>query len=135
MRITCSTTVCPASKHSDDEYADMPRLISDDEDPARPTTVTNGNGLHSGLLPLEHVQLAIAASRLRQEESIPEDILKNLHWLFNIPSEKNMDLEKRSADFRNHCPMLDEFSCKVVADWSTHASRSAHSERYKRKCY
>ena len=95
----------------------MPELISDDgaEEWSLLTVVPNGNGPLVGLLPLEHVQLAIVASRIPQDEPIPDDILANLHWLFNIPAVQSMDLETRGADVENHCEMLDKFRSEVVA--------------------
>ena len=57
--------------------------VSDEEDLAAPTSVPNGNGLPFGLEPLEHVQLSVAVSRIPHAKSIPDDILGNLHYLFN----------------------------------------------------
>ena len=90
----------------------MPELFGDDEDPARPTTVTNGNGLPRRLLPLEHVQLAIAASRIPQEQSIPEDILENLYWLFNIPFERGENLHSNAAEEEKHREMVESSGAK-----------------------
>ena len=84
----------PSEKFCDDSSDSMPSMIDSDDDPdewRRQSMVKHGNNLPCGLTPMEHVHLAVTASQLPQVLAIPEELLSNIQWLFNLPAQESHD--------------------------------------------
>ena len=93
----------------------MPDLTDTDDGPEHWRTVNHGNFLPCGLTPLEHVHLAVEASRVPVELNIPEDLLTNIKWLFNHSMVTEHD--EPQVDDVEHREMVDAFGESMVAEW------------------
>ena len=73
---------------------------------------------------MEHVHLAVAASKLPNELDIPDDFLENIHWLLN-PS-MDTDQEEPQDDDVERQEMVDALGGDLVAEWRTQVARLHH---------
>ena len=79
------------------------------------------------LTPMEHVHLAVTASQLPQALAIPEELLSNIQWLFNLPAEESHDatafeLDEIPRADEAHCDMIDAYKRRVVSGWYEQAA-------------
>ena len=75
----------------DDDSSSMPDLTDSEDDPdewRRQSMVNHGNNFACGLTPMEHVHLAVTASKQPQVLAIPEELLLNMQRLFNLPMDE-----------------------------------------------
>ena len=93
----------------------MPDLTDTDDGPKHWRTVKYCNFLPCGLTLLEHVHLALGASKLPVELNIPEDLLTNIKRLFNHSMAAEHD--EPQVDDVEHREMVDAFRDAVMAEW------------------
>ena len=106
-------------------------MIDSDDDPdewRRQSIVKHGNNLPCGLTPMEHVHLAVAASQLPQVLAIPEELLLNMQWLFNLPMDEGhvaaaSQKEETPLSDKVHCDMVDAYRRRVVSGWYEQAAK------------
>ena len=129
---SCFDDGLPSEEICDGDSDSMPSLTESDDDPEewrRQSMVTHGNNFPCGLTPTEHVYLAVTASQLRQALEIPEELLLNIQWLFNLPVEEGHEAtapeleEAPLADEQAHRDMVDAFRNEVVSGWYTQAAK------------
>ena len=104
---------------------------SEDEDaPSNDNLVSvpYGNNLVKNLTPLEHVFLSVEKSKAPRELEIPEDLLVNITYLFNIlpePTDCSGTFTRRNLQWngKEHAQEVDQFRGSVIANWDAQKRR------------